>query len=89
MTRLLSALLLTCSFSVFANVIDEQGMPPLDLDSLHQEIRNEMQEASTSVIADAMVNLKQPDLGLMVTELNSAAMAGADGQSDSNKAQGG
>lgn len=69
MKSLITTLMLsTLSLSVMA---DDAARPELDLASLQQEI-HEQQQASRSVVADAMVNLRQLPLDTLVTEIGPA-----------------
>ena len=68
MKSLITTLILsTLSLSVMA---DETARPVLDLASLQQEIHEQQQQASRSVVADAMANLRQLPLDTLVTEIS-------------------
>jgi|UPI0003A85CB5 hypothetical protein len=70
MKSLITTLMLsTLSLSVMA---DDAARPELDLASLQQEIHEQQQQASRSVVADAMVNLRQLPLDTLVTEISPA-----------------
>ncbi|UBO74056.1 hypothetical protein [Aeromonas rivuli] len=70
MKSLITTLILsTLSLSVMA---DDAARPELDLASLQQEIHEQQQQASRSVVADAMVNLRQLPLDTLVTEISPA-----------------
>lgn len=70
MKSLITTLMLsTLSLSVMA---DDTARPELDLASLQQEIHEQQQQASRSVVADAMVNLRQLPLDTLVTEISPA-----------------
>lgn len=70
MKSLVTTLVLsTLSLSAMA---DETVRPELDLASLQQEIHEQQQQASRSVVADAMANLRQLPLDTLVTEISPA-----------------
>ncbi|MGY4026845.1 hypothetical protein ACW5WQ_12940 [Aeromonas rivuli] len=70
MKSLITTLILsTLSLSVMA---DDAARPELDLASLQQEIHEQQQRASRSVVADAMANLRQLPLDTLVTEISPA-----------------
>ncbi|MDO2950080.1 hypothetical protein [Aeromonas simiae] len=71
MKSLFPALLLCLSTLAVAH--QEQEPPALDLVRLQQEVTQEVGDASAAVVADALENLRQPDISIMVTKSRAEA----------------
>lgn len=69
MKSLFPALLLCLSTVAVAH----QERPALDLARLQQEVTQEVSDASAAVVADALENLGQPDISIMVTKSRAKA----------------